>query len=272
MAQFSNLGKRIATAAIGGSAFIGLLHYGQDWGAQFLAAVLSLGMAYEWGAMTFQQVDRKEKQWVLLLAIMVFHTLSFQFEILSLIVMLFILGFTYFLLAARRYESSGLKSHLQEFGFWATGLVYCGVLPLFLGLLRKEWDGLYWVFLLLILVWVADSGAYFVGSKWGKRKLYPLISPKKSIEGAVGGLVFSFVAALFYAQAFLPSLPWHEILIISVLINAAALVGDLCESMLKRGFEVKDSGTLLPGHGGFLDRFDSIVFALPVLFLYVKMG
>ena len=118
------------------------------------------------------------------------------------------------------------------------------------------------VLLVLILVWIADIGAYFVGRAWGRRKLAPDISPGKTWEGAIGGTV----AALAYAiilGTFIEGLLWVPYLLAAALVAVLSIVGDLFESAVKRQAAVKDSGTLLPGHGGLLDRIDSATAALP---------
>lgn len=124
------------------------------------------------------------------------------------------------------------------------------------------------VFFLLLVVWLGDAGAYYTGKALGRRKLSPRISPKKTIEGGIGGLTTSMIAAIVIHFTFLPEFPLHHAMIAGVILSAAGIVGDLAESMWKRSAEVKDSGTLLPGHGGFLDRFDSIFYTAPILYTY----
>ena len=124
------------------------------------------------------------------------------------------------------------------------------------------------VFFLLLVVWLGDSGAYYVGKKFGKHKLSPRISPKKTIEGLAGGITTSIIAAIVIHFTFFPEFPLHHAIIAGVILSFAGVVGDLAESMWKRSADVKDSGTLLPGHGGFLDRFDSILFTAPILYCY----
>ena len=125
--------------------------------------------------------------------------------------------------------------------------------------------GLTYVVFALLVVWTTDSGAYFTGRKLGKRKLWPEISPNKTVEGFVGGIVWAIIAA-FILQFFAPV---SSSLVFLGLITIAASIfgqlGDLVESAIKRHYDVKDSGNLLPGHGGILDRFDSILFVMPLL-------
>jgi phosphatidate cytidylyltransferase len=119
------------------------------------------------------------------------------------------------------------------------------------------------VLLVLLLVWIADTAAYFVGRAWGKRKLAPGISPGKTWEGALGGAVGALVYAIILGT-FIEGLLWVPYLLAAALLAVLSIVGDLFESAAKRQAAVKDSGTLLPGHGGILDRIDSATAALPV--------
>ena len=125
----------------------------------------------------------------------------------------------------------------------------------------------YWVFFALSLNWVGDIAALYVGRAVGKRKMSPRVSPAKSWEGAIASVVASTIYAAVYFPRLLPAVPLIEALGITIAANIAGQFGDLCESALKRGAGVKDSGTLLPGHGGWLDRIDSGLFALPVVYL-----
>lgn len=123
----------------------------------------------------------------------------------------------------------------------------------------------------LILIWINDTGAYVAGSLFGRHKLFPRISPKKSWEGFAGGTFFTLVAALGMRYIFQTSLMTADWVIIGLLTCIIAVYGDLTESMFKRGADKKDSGTLIPGHGGILDRFDSILFVIPVVFMYLMI-
>lgn len=121
-----------------------------------------------------------------------------------------------------------------------------------------------------LLLWSSDTGAYVVGMTMGKHPLFPRISPKKSWEGLIGGVVFTLIVSLIIAHyyKFLPLLDW---VIIALIICIFGIWGDLIESLLKRSLQVKDSGDLLPGHGGILDRFDSVIFSAPLVFLYLHL-
>jgi len=142
-----------------------------------------------------------------------------------------------------------------ELALLLTGFLY---VPFLLGhfiLLRQSPHGISWIFLLLVIVMCGDTFAFYVGTSFGKRRLYPAVSPKKSIEGSLGGLMGSMVGALVVKAAFFPELPLAACLVSAVLLGVLGQLGDLFESLLKRSFGVKDSGVIIPGHGGILDRW-----------------
>lgn len=119
------------------------------------------------------------------------------------------------------------------------------------------------------MVFMSDTGAFYFGRFFGRHKLYPSVSPGKTWEGAVGGLLFSLIPAYGFAL-FVSLYRWNwRILILTLAISIAGQIGDLAESMLKRNCGVKDSGNILPGHGGILDRIDGLLFAIPLLYLYL---
>jgi phosphatidate cytidylyltransferase len=128
-------------------------------------------------------------------------------------------------------------------------------------------SGEHWIFLGLVVVFSGDTVAYFVGKSFGKRSLSPSVSPNKTVEGSLGGLVMSIVLGTGYGALFLPGVPPWFISLASVVVGVAGQAGDLFESLLKRAGGVKDSGTLLPGHGGMFDRADAVISAGPVLYL-----
>jgi phosphatidate cytidylyltransferase len=120
----------------------------------------------------------------------------------------------------------------------------------------------------LIILWSNDTGAYLVGSKMGKTKLFERHSPKKTYEGLIGGIIISAIAALILGH-FYTELTWKQWVTISILISCFGTMGDLVESMFKRSINVKDSGGILPGHGGLLDRFDGLLMAAPIVYVYL---
>ena len=129
-----------------------------------------------------------------------------------------------------------------------------------------QFDGLL-LLAIFIFIWVNDTGAYLVGSRWGKRRLAPSISPKKSVEGSIGGLLLVLLSAVILRLLLFPALSWLRILLIAAVVAIFGTIGDLFESSLKRQAGVKDSGKLIPGHGGILDRIDSLLLAVPAVYL-----
>jgi phosphatidate cytidylyltransferase len=130
----------------------------------------------------------------------------------------------------------------------------------------------HWLMYALLVNWVGDMGAYYVGSRWGRHKMAPRVSPNKSWEGAAASVVASVLVAGAYLLRFVPGVEVAQAVALTVAANAAGQLGDLTESAMKRGAGVKDSGAMLPGHGGFLDRVDSTLFSLPLIYAYVKMA
>ncbi len=147
------------------------------------------------------------------------------------------------------------------------GLVYIPMLLSFLILLRFDQSGTQWIFWLLCIVAAGDTGAFYAGTYLGRHKLCPWVSPKKTIEGSVGGLAANVVVALLFKMMLLPSLAVLPCVVFALVIGIAGQVGDLFASEFKRSAGIKDSGTLLPGHGGFLDRLDALLFASPLAYL-----
>ncbi|MGM8211720.1 phosphatidate cytidylyltransferase [Virgibacillus sp. W0430] len=127
--------------------------------------------------------------------------------------------------------------------------------------------GLNYVLFILFIIWATDSGAYFFGKAFGKRKLWPVISPNKTIGGAIGGIVLALITAIVFQFIYPFTMNAFEIAGIAILISIVGQVGDLVASACKRYYEIKDFGHILPGHGGILDRLDSLLFVLPFLYL-----
>lgn len=131
--------------------------------------------------------------------------------------------------------------------------------------------GAFLVLTIFVSVWACDTVAYFVGIKFGKHKLFPRVSPKKTWEGAIGGFVGAIAAFAILASYFLPQMPILHTIVCGVIVAVMGQVGDLAESLLKRDASVKDSSQIIPGHGGLLDRFDSILFVAPLILIYVQI-
>lgn len=148
------------------------------------------------------------------------------------------------------------------------GLIYIPLALSCLILLRMEPQGVRWVFFLLFVVFLGDVGAFYFGRFFGRHKLCPAVSPGKTVEGALGGLAASVGVGFCFMLIFLPDLSRFGCLLLFLLVGIAGQAGDLFESELKRVRQIKDSGSILPGHGGLLDRIDALLFAAPAAYLF----
>ncbi len=175
------------------------------------------------------------------------------------------------------YEK-GRDTAATDFVISLGGLLYLGILGSHLVSLRLLPDGLWWFMLIMPVAWLSDAGAFFIGSRFGKHRIAPRLSPKKSWEGYVGGIIIGIPAGILFSFLWglrSPVMTLERGLIAGIALSVLPTLGDLGESMLKRQFGVKDSSNLLPGHGGILDRIDSWIWAAAigyylVLFLWIK--
>lgn len=143
------------------------------------------------------------------------------------------------------------------------GALYVGIG--FYYLIETRLAGIEYVVYALLVIWSTDTGAYFTGRKVGKRKLWPDISPNKTIEGSVGGILSAVIFACLFHFFFPIASSYSYLIVVTIIASIIGQLGDLAASAIKRHYDVKDSGKLLPGHGGILDRFDSLLFVLPLL-------
>ncbi|MCP8616491.1 phosphatidate cytidylyltransferase [Salirhabdus salicampi] len=151
----------------------------------------------------------------------------------------------------------------DEVGFLLLSSLYIGMG--FFYLMETRVEGLHFLFYALFVIWATDTGAYFIGRAFGRRKLWPEISPKKTIEGSIGGIASACIVAIIFQLLYPVSDSMSVVIGVTILASIVGQIGDLVESAFKRTYHVKDSGNILPGHGGILDRFDSLIFVLPLL-------
>ncbi len=164
------------------------------------------------------------------------------------------------------WRTQDLALALNRVALLVLGVLYVGFFVPHIALLREQPDGWRWVLFTVYTAMGSDSGAYFAGRAWGRRKLLPAVSPSKTVEGGLGGFAGAIVIALLCRSIFFPQLGARETVGLALAIAALAALGDLGESAIKRAFGAKDSGWIIPGHGGILDRLDSLLF--PFVFAY----
>lgn len=197
--------------------------------------------------------------------------ISFYYEHFNYVLILYFLMFMYLIID----EMVKSVKHFEAVGSWLLSIVYIstpfGLLSFmdsakFLAQYKANY-----AIICLVLVWISDSFAFFGGKLFGKHKMAESISPKKTWEGSIIGFTFTVVAGLVIWKLFYPEFSMIHFLAVSVIVGFFAQIGDLFESYLKRSVKVKDSSNLIPGHGGALDRFDSILFAVPALYIYLYL-
>lgn len=174
-------------------------------------------------------------------------------------------------LALAMAPGRGLEAMLSGAASSVLGVLYIGVPLAMLVQMRMQPRGPYWVIYVLVLTWISDTAAYFTGRALGRHKLAPRISPGKTWEGSIGSAIAAVLFGVFYTQYFAPGFPRLLSIGTALAVNVAGQAGDLAESALKRGARVKDSSTLLPGHGGMLDRIDALLFAAPALWYILSL-
>jgi phosphatidate cytidylyltransferase len=269
----ANLLRRLVTALVFLPALVLIAREG---GGYYLALIgLGIGIGtYEFLTMLEARGMKPYKVLGTFCALLLGWTAFYQSYIFTY------LTFTILLLALSITElSRGTKEQaINHIATTIFGAMYVGWLMSHLVLLRElpyamgqtYSTGTGYALLPFVLTWSCDSMAYFFGIKFGKHKLLPRISPEKSWEGAIGGVVFAVVAGFVYQQIYAHFLSWFDILVLGVSVGILAQVGDLVESLIKRDAHMKDAATTIPGHGGVLDRFDSLLFTAPMIYYYLR--
>jgi len=261
------LRARLATAAVAIPTLIAIILYPSRWPLAVLVVTAAIIGVSEYATMAFRRRLGERVVTVSLgsavvlgaAASGVWHDPTFFAAALVLTV---VVGLTWVLLARPDFEQG-----LSDFGVLLVGVCYVGILlPHFIWLHGAGPAGPRWVIFVLVIGMAGDSGGYFVGHAVGRHKLMPRVSPGKTIEGSLGIIAASWLGAAVSKFIFLPELSWNEAFVLATIMAILGQVGDLSESIMKRTFAVKESGWLFPGHGGVLDRIDSLLF--PVAFLY----
>ncbi|HJV46710.1 MAG TPA: phosphatidate cytidylyltransferase [Bacillota bacterium] len=252
--------KRLITGIIGGAFFLTLVFTGGI-GFGILLFFIALIGYYEWLRMNSIHIGSIQSLVGLLFTLLYFLPSSVMLGGIKVdyIMMELLLLLTIMVLSKN-------KAPIQEMAYIFIGSVYIGVSLHYMFETRMLENGLILTLAILAGIWATDSAAYFVGRAIGKHKLWPTISPKKTIEGSLGGILVAILVILCFSL-FGNQISFSLACILGLSVSISGQVGDLVESAVKRTLGVKDSGQILPGHGGVLDRFDSLLFVYPVLHL-----
>lgn len=235
---------------------------------EILTAVIVLvivGGVWEYNSIVFGAGFLKEKIESILFAILIPVTLYMgDFQVLAAVLAFMVMAvFIVFLWRVSEQTFDVLSVAKVVFC-----MMYIPLLTSHFILLRKIESGIYWIILVLVIAIIGDTVALYVGKTFGKRKLIPLVSPGKTVEGTIGLVVGATVAACVFGYFFMPSVPVFHFVILGLIGSMIGQLGDLCESAIKRNYGRKDASSLLPGHGGLLDRLDSLIFVAPFVYYY----
>lgn len=262
-----NLKTRLATAAIGIPLVVLLVGWSPPWLFSTVFFLLTVAALREYFAMVFR--DDQRQQWLgMIFGVALCLTALFS---PAHDVALSLSGIVLVCFSTYLFTAGTLVERFNRLSWALLGGFYIGFLLPHWVLLFHDGHGRTWVFFVLLVVMAGDTSAYFIGRRFGRRKLAPELSPAKTIEGAWGYVVGSVLAGLAGKEIFPVHVPVWEIVLVSVVISIFGQTGDLFESWIKRVFAVKDSGTLLPGHGGLLDRLDSLIFPAVFATCYLKV-
>jgi phosphatidate cytidylyltransferase len=279
-----NLAQRFLVAVVAVPILLLILHYERPeptWAIMFIASLLAMN---EFFAMTLPKEDRRAALVMGALACAAFYWLdplalaaisqpkAAEFAMISgstipLILAVIVPGLYYL------FRFRDIPSVAGRYAATVAGIVYAGFLATYLAKLKlidphHVGDT---VVIVLLVAWVADTGGYFAGRFLGKAKLYEAVSPKKTWAGAYGGLAGSLLGVAVLKIAFADWLTWLDVVLIAIPGGILGQMGDLAESLIKRSVGVKDSGALLPGHGGILDRIDAVLFIAPYVYTYLTL-
>lgn len=262
---------RVITGVIGAALLISIILFGNVllfWLVVSTAIVIGLMEFYHLAETRYPiyKLPGMMLGWLLSLAPLVHASLK-TVTLSDFTITLIVLSIFLYILFTKR----SLSEAIPAFGITVFGVLYVSWLLSHLVLLRGLSNGKEFVFYLLAVVWAGDTGAYYTGRAFGKHKLAPVISPKKTIEGGIGGIFASLLASCLAKITFLPLLSYSDCVVLGIVLAVIAQCGDLSESLLKRAVNIKDSGNILPGHGGILDRLDGVMFAAPVLYYYAML-
>jgi phosphatidate cytidylyltransferase len=265
------MGIRIISALLGIPLLIAVLYYGNWIFTLAVAIVCVIGMHEFYGALGKSQTKPFGRVGYIAGLVLIL-TIGFYGESAAILLPAILICCT---IACFIMMILSKTARIIDLAVTILGIVYVSVFGSLLLMIRMGSYGQYFIWLVFLLAWLGDTFAYFIGINLGRHKLCPEISPKKSVEGAIGGLIGSVIGAFVFGAAIGKStgigFNWVHYLVIGAGGGLLAQMGDLSASLIKRAAGVKDFGNIIPGHGGILDRFDSILFTAPIVYYYMRL-
>lgn len=262
----SKIMPRVATALVGLPLLVVVIGWGRPWHFSLLVFIATAIGLWEYFFMIFPARRRERVLGILLGAAvslgLLIPGLPDPGSWLGGVTVVACLTYLFF--------GGGLRERFQYLTWTLLGIFYVGYLLPHFFLLYEMPKGREWVYWVLLVIMGGDTASYFIGTYFGKTRLSPEISPGKTVEGAAGSTAASLLAGAIGGRVLLPSVPWPEMVLLSFVLSLLGQAGDLFESWIKRAFSVKDSGCLLPGHGGLLDRLDSLIFSVVFTVYYLR--
>ena len=267
-AEKSSMKTRIWTGVVGLPLLIAIMYLGGFVLVIGVSALAFFGIIEYTRAVNRMFRPKINRILMIALAVMLMVTIKLDYYFLMPVLLVsFIVIFCYEILSG--------NVEIQRGSATLMGLIYVPVMFGHLFLFETVNKGAYYMWLIFVIAFTTDTAAYFIGKSIGNRKIAPLISPKKTIAGSVGGVIVAALCTILYgtilSSYFSFVLPWYLYLVVGVFGSIAGQCGDLMASMIKRKAKIKDFGTILPGHGGILDRFDSILFIIPLIYIFAKL-
>lgn len=257
--------KRWMTGIVAVPILFAIIAYGGDTAFCALIIAASLAGVLEYNRMAFTPGLLLEKTETVIVALAILLTVFFGNLQLLLVILTFSV-MVVLMLNLLRIRKQGMETVLASRVL--LGICYVPLLMAHFILIRRTPQGVLWVFFILVLAFAGDVAAFYIGRKFGRRKVLPEVSPGKSVEGTIALVAGSIAGCLIFSHFFFPRLPAMHAVVLGLVGSIVGQLGDLCESALKREAGVKDSGMLLPGHGGILDRLDCLMFITPFVYYY----
>ena len=262
--------RRLYSALVFIPFLYAVIRYSPSWIFSLLISTVTLFALWEYLSLYFSTTSSTSMKVLSCIAGM--SLLIAMQQGLPQLLLLGLLGFVAIILTGFFLSPAKMNQHLPSWAAYTFGVLYVGLLLGHYALLRNLEQGVALVFFVIIVTWLSDTGGFFIGKPLGKHRLAPLLSPKKTIEGLLGGIMFSVMGAIISQFTFVPFFSTGQSIMLGVGLALFGALGDLAESAIKRSVNVKDSGTIIPGHGGILDRVDSLLFTGPAMYYYVMFS